>query len=42
MTGKRHNLHFRKLSVGYDGANESEKAVDVALSLAESKHSYLR
>lgn len=35
MTGKRHNPHFRKLLVGYDGSNESEKAVDVALSLAE-------
>jgi len=35
MTGKRHNPHFRKLLVGYDGSKESEKAVDVALSLAE-------
>jgi nucleotide-binding universal stress UspA family protein len=35
MTGKRHNPHFRKLLVGYDGSNESDKAVDVAFSLAE-------
>jgi len=35
MTGKRHNPHFRKLLVGYDGSKESEKAVDVAFSLAE-------
>lgn len=35
MTGKRHNPHFRKLLVGYDGSKESDKAVDVAFSLAE-------
>ena len=35
MTGKRHNPHFRKLLVGYDGSKESEKAVDVALSWAD-------
>jgi nucleotide-binding universal stress UspA family protein len=35
MTGKRHNPHFRKLLVGYDSSNESEKAVEVALSLAD-------
>jgi len=35
VTGKRHNPHFRKLLVGYDGSKESEKAVDVAFSLAE-------
>jgi nucleotide-binding universal stress UspA family protein len=35
MTGKRHNPHFRRLLVGYDGSAQSEKAVDMALSLAE-------
>ncbi|MGA8439056.1 MAG: universal stress protein [Candidatus Sulfotelmatobacter sp.] len=35
MTGKRHNPHFRRLLVGYDGSPESDKAVDVAFSLAE-------
>jgi hypothetical protein len=35
MIGKRHNLHFRKLLVGYDGSPQSEKAVDIAFSLAE-------
>jgi nucleotide-binding universal stress UspA family protein len=35
MTGKRHNPHFRKLLVGYDGSPQSDKAVDVAFSLAE-------
>jgi nucleotide-binding universal stress UspA family protein len=36
MTGKRQNAYFRKLLVGYDGSPQSEKAVDVAFSLAES------
>jgi nucleotide-binding universal stress UspA family protein len=35
MTGKRQNTYFRKLLVGYDGSPQSEKAVDIALSLAE-------
>jgi nucleotide-binding universal stress UspA family protein len=35
MTGKRQNPHFRKLLVAYDGSPQSEKAVDVAFSLAE-------
>lgn len=35
MTGRRHNPHFRKILVGYDGSAQSDKAVDVALSLAE-------
>jgi nucleotide-binding universal stress UspA family protein len=35
MTGKRQNPHFRKLLVGYDGSPQSEKAVDVAFSLAQ-------
>ena len=35
MTGKRQNAYFRKLLVGYDGSPQSEKAVDVAFSLAE-------
>lgn len=34
MTGRRQNPHFRKLLVGYDGSAQSEKAVEVALSLA--------
>ncbi len=35
MSGKRHNVNFRRMLVGYDGSPQSEKAVDVALSLAE-------
>jgi nucleotide-binding universal stress UspA family protein len=35
MTGKRHNPHFRKLLVGYDGSVQSEKAIDIAFSLAD-------
>jgi nucleotide-binding universal stress UspA family protein len=35
MTGKRHNPHFRRLLVGYDGSPQSDKAIDVAFSLAE-------
>jgi nucleotide-binding universal stress UspA family protein len=35
MTGKRQNPHFRKLLVGYDGSPQSEKAVDMAFSLAQ-------
>ena len=35
MTGKRQNTQFRKLLVGYDGSPQSEKAVDIAFSLAE-------
>jgi nucleotide-binding universal stress UspA family protein len=35
MTGKRQNPHFRRFLVGYDGSVQSEKAVDVAFSLAE-------
>ena len=35
MTGKRQNAYFRKLLVGYDGSPQSERAVDIALSLAE-------
>jgi nucleotide-binding universal stress UspA family protein len=34
MTGNRHNPNFRKLLVGYDGSPESDKAVDMAFSLA--------
>jgi len=34
MTGQRHNTHFRKLLVGYDGSPQSDKAVDIAFSLA--------
>ena len=35
MTGQRHNPHFRKLLVGYDGSPQSDKAVDIGFSLAE-------
>ena len=35
MSGKRHNAHFRHMLVGYDGSPQSEKAVDVAFSLAD-------
>jgi len=35
MTGRRRNAYSRKLLVGYDGSPHSEKAVDVAFSLAE-------
>ena len=35
MAGRRHNPQFRKLLVGYDGSPQSDKAVDVALSLAD-------
>jgi len=35
MTGQRHNTQFRKLLVGYDGSPPSEKAVDIAFSLAK-------
>lgn len=36
MSGRRQNRHFRKMLVGYDTSAQSEKAVDVALSLAVS------
>jgi nucleotide-binding universal stress UspA family protein len=32
----RHNGHFRKLLVGYDGSPESERALETALALAQS------
>lgn len=35
MTGKRQNPYFRKLLVGYDGSPQSDKAVNLALSLSE-------
>ena len=35
MTGTRNNPHFQRMLGGYDGSPQSEKAVDVALSLAE-------
>jgi len=35
MTGKRQNPHFRKLLIGYDGSPQSDKAVDIAFSLAQ-------
>ena len=36
MPGTRENPHFRRILVGYDGSVQAEKAVDVAISLAES------
>jgi len=36
MPGTRQNPHFRRILVGYDGSAQAEKAVDVAISLAES------
>ena len=35
MNGRRHNPHFRKIMVGYDGSAQAEKAVEVAISLAQ-------
>jgi nucleotide-binding universal stress UspA family protein len=35
MSGKRYNAHFRHMLVGYDGSPQSEKAVEVAFSLAD-------
>ena len=36
MDHRRQNPHFRKVMVGYDGSKPSEKAVEVAFSLAQS------
>jgi nucleotide-binding universal stress UspA family protein len=35
MTGRRHNAHFRRMLIGYDGSPQSEKAVEIAFSLAQ-------
>jgi nucleotide-binding universal stress UspA family protein len=35
MSGRRHNAHFRRMLIGYDGSPQSEKAVELAFSLAE-------
>ena len=35
MTGRRHNAHFRRMLIGYDGSPQSEKAVELAFSLAQ-------
>jgi len=34
MTGRRHHAHFRRMLIGYDGSPQSEKAVEIAFSLA--------
>jgi nucleotide-binding universal stress UspA family protein len=34
MEGRRHDPHFRKIVVGYDGSVPSERAVDIAINLA--------
>jgi nucleotide-binding universal stress UspA family protein len=36
MNGRRHNAHFRRILAAYDGSPQSEKAVELAFSLAES------
>ena len=36
MKGRRNNPHLRRILVGYDGSTQAERAVDVALSLAQS------
>jgi len=35
MTGRRHNAHFRRMLIGYDGSPQSNKAVELAFSLAQ-------
>jgi nucleotide-binding universal stress UspA family protein len=40
MTGRRHS-QFRKILVGFDGSQQSEKAAEVALALATSLDSQL-
>jgi nucleotide-binding universal stress UspA family protein len=35
MTGRRHDAHFRRMLIGYDGSPQSEKAVEIAFSLAQ-------
>jgi nucleotide-binding universal stress UspA family protein len=35
MDKRRHNPYFRRLLVGFDGSSHAEKAVDVAMELAE-------
>lgn len=32
----RHNPHFQKIMVGYDGSKPAEKAIEIAFSLAQS------
>ncbi|MGD0568802.1 MAG: universal stress protein [Candidatus Sulfotelmatobacter sp.] len=34
MSGRRHNLHFWRILIGYDGSPQSEKAVELGFSLA--------
>ncbi len=36
QSNRRHNPHFRKLMVGYDGSKQADKAVEIAFSLAQS------
>jgi nucleotide-binding universal stress UspA family protein len=35
MSGRRQNMHFRRMLIAYDGSPQSEKAVELAFSLAE-------
>jgi nucleotide-binding universal stress UspA family protein len=41
MTGRRQNAYFRRMLVGYDGSPQSDKAVEVAFSLAQCMDSTL-
>jgi nucleotide-binding universal stress UspA family protein len=36
MTGRRHSSPFRRILVGYDGSKQSERALEVALHIAQA------